>query len=309
MLLSVIIPVYNNPLALEQCLASFYVRRDLLDEVEFVVVDDGSDDAVTVSREEGVRLIRQPHGGASVARNAGIDVASGRFVWFFDADDCVDPDAFAALLSALRALPDDAELFHTGPMREVADNTNHLEPTGTTVQSSVAEILVPRSGCLDHTTYLISRTLLQCRPELRYPEGRSLLEDSLFVLRLLDAALVVYVNERLRPYLRKTSRHSVTAGSWSREQCRRWLPDIEAFFTAFAAFGVRHPDYQLKDLYNRYCYLYLRVLAVKGCPWTLLRDFRDRLREEGYRPATFKERLLQNTLVLALLSTSCRLLR
>lgn len=309
MLLSVIIPVYNNPSALEQCLASFFVCRDLPDAVEFVVVDDGSDVAQAIPQNDSVRLIRRTHGGASAARNAGIDVALGRFVWFFDADDCVDPDAYASMLAVLRELPDEAELFHTGPMRETQEKTSDSKASGATLKSSAAEILVPRSGCLDHTTYLVSRNLLQSRPELRYPEGRSLLEDSVFVLRLLDASPTVFVNDTLRPYLRRSSRQSVTAGSWSREQCRRWLPDIEAFFSEFASFWEKHPDYQLESLYNRYCYLYLRVLAVKGCPWPLLCDFNDRLWEDGYHPATFKERLLQNTLVLCLLSTFCRLLR
>lgn len=317
MLISFVIPVFNCSDSLKGCLHSL---SPLLTagEAEAVVVDDGSktDEAGAVRRcvdemkeqHSAITLVRIEHRGASAARNAGVEVAEGRFVWFFDADDRADPDTLASLMTAIKELPSDAELFHTGAMKTI--DACPAGMTGPTVSSSAAEILVPRSGCLDHTTYIIGRRLLQARSELRYAEGRSLLEDSVFVLRLLDAASVIYVNELLRPYVRVTGRSSLTAGSWKPEMCRRWLPDIEAFFDELIRFVADHSDYpHLEALYRRYCYLYLRVLAVKGCPWSLLRGFHDRLQASGYRPSTMKERLLNNIVILYLLSTCCRLLR
>ncbi|MBO7490187.1 MAG: glycosyltransferase family 2 protein [Bacteroidales bacterium] len=317
MLISFIIPVFNCSDSLKGCLRSLLPLL-MAGDAEAVVVDDGSDAeeaggiccCVDEMNEQlsAVVLVRIEHRGASAARNAGVEVAEGRFVWFFDSDDRADPDTLASLMTAIKELPSDAELFHTGAMKTI--DACPAGMTGPTVSSSAADILAPKSGCLDHTTYIISRRFLQARPELRYAEGRSLLEDSVFVLRLLDAASVIYVNESLRPYIRVTGRKSLTAGPWSQEMCRRWMPDIEAFFDEFTLFVANHSDYPyLEALYRRYCYLYLRVLAVKGCPWSLLRGFHDRLQASGYRPSTIKERLLNNIVILYLLSTCCRLLR
>lgn len=307
-LLTVIIPVYNDTAALERCLDSFFQRPQLLQDVAFVVIDDGSDVPVTVNRPL-VKVVRQLHSGAASARNAGIAHAVGRFVWFFDADDCVAPLHFGRLLEVLKSLPDEAMLFHTGPMQPGSDRVGEV-PASQSVQLSLSQLLLPRSGCLDHTTYLISLRLLQCQPDLRYPEGRSLLEDSSFVLQLLDAVPTIHAHLGLTPYIRSTCQPSQTSGAWSPTRCRQWLPDIEDFFDRFSAFVGRHSDCQhLYRLFDRYCYLYLRVLAVKGCPWSLLSDFRRRLQQIGYRPVSFKERLINNRCLLYLISTSCRLLR
>lgn len=318
MLISFIIPVYNCSDSLKGCLHSLSPLL-MAGDAEAVVVDDGSDDeeaggircCVDEMNEQlsAVVLVHIEHCGASAARNAGVEAARGHFVWFFDADDRADPDTLTSLSASLKELPSDVDLFHTGPMKTSRTGKESIT-CRTSRKCSAAEILVPRSGCLDHTTYIIGRRFLQARPELRYVEGRSLLEDSVFVLRLLDVASVIYVNELLRPYVRVTGRSSLTAGSWKPEMCRRWLPDIEAFFDELIRFVADHSDYPyLEALYRRYCYLYLRVLAVKGCPWSLLRGFHDRLQASGYRPSTIKERLLNNIVILYLLSTCCRLLR
>lgn len=307
-LLTVIIPVYNTAAALERCLDSFFLSPRFLQSVDFVVVDDGSDVPVCVDRPQ-VTVVRQSHAGAAAARNAGIAHADGRFVWFFDADDRVAPLHLDRLLELLQSLPDGALLFHTGPMQQGVDRVGEV-PVTPSAPLSLSQLLLPRSGCLDHTTYLVARGLLLHHPELRYPEGRSLLEDSSFVLQLLDTVATVHTHEGLSPYIRTSDQPSLTSGAWNSARCQQFLPDIIDFFDRLSAFVGRHPDCrQLPQLFDRYCYLYLRVLAVKGCPWNLLSEFRSRLHQLGYRPASLKGRLLNGRCLLFLLSTSCRLLR
>ena len=104
MKLSVIIPVYNAEAYLEKCVesvASFPMEK------EIVLVDDGSTDhsSEICDRFQGsgfkfqvsgsrfqvpeVKVIHQENRGVSAARNAGLDVATGDYVWFVDADDTV----------------------------------------------------------------------------------------------------------------------------------------------------------------------------------------------------------------------------
>ncbi len=89
MLLSVIVPVYNAGEYLKPCIESLLA---LPWEMEIIVVDDGSTDgAVEQLSVISYRLsiIRQTNQGVSAARNAGLKVAKGDWVWFVDADDKV----------------------------------------------------------------------------------------------------------------------------------------------------------------------------------------------------------------------------
>ena len=97
MKLSVIIPIYNAEAYLEKCVESvlsFPVEK------EVILVDDGSQDRsgeicerLAIKDEElGIRVIHQENKGVSAARNAGLDIATGDYVWFVDSDDTVLSD-------------------------------------------------------------------------------------------------------------------------------------------------------------------------------------------------------------------------
>ena len=105
--LSVVVPVYNAERFLPMLLDSLLAQT--LHEVEFILVDDGSTDsspallAQYARRDSRIRLLRQPNGGVSRARNAGIVAALGTYLAFADADDAVAPDFCSALLERAEA--------------------------------------------------------------------------------------------------------------------------------------------------------------------------------------------------------------
>lgn len=91
--------------ALQRCLGAL-AAQTVVDELEVVVVDDGSIDAAgvagCVSQMPGARLVVQRGSGPAAARNAGVRAASGTFVCFTD-DDCEPrPDWVEMLVNALR---------------------------------------------------------------------------------------------------------------------------------------------------------------------------------------------------------------
>ncbi|MEW5965707.1 MAG: glycosyltransferase family 2 protein [Pseudomonadota bacterium] len=89
---SVVIPAFNSAATLARAIES--VRAQTWPAHEILVVDDGSTDATAevAAGFDGVRLIRQPNSGVSVARNAGAAAATGDWLAFLDADDWYAPD-------------------------------------------------------------------------------------------------------------------------------------------------------------------------------------------------------------------------
>jgi len=104
MKISVIIPAYNGEKYIAACLDC--MARQTHRDLEIIVVDDGSTDrtAEIAAGYAGARLpqlkvIRQPNGGPSVARNAGMAAATGDYIHFMDVDDAIN-DRFYELLAA-----------------------------------------------------------------------------------------------------------------------------------------------------------------------------------------------------------------
>lgn len=103
-LISVIIPAYNAAAFIEEALRSVLVQTHR--NLEVIVVDDGSKDATAlIARSIGdprVRVVSQPNGGVSAARNTGLGLATGEYISFHDADDSMEPTNLAEKLQALR---------------------------------------------------------------------------------------------------------------------------------------------------------------------------------------------------------------
>ena len=99
--ISVIIPVYNTPLdKLEKCIESVLKLKNKCD-IEVLIIDDGSKDYIKKFFKEKfigeVVYQYKKNGGVSSARNMGLNIATGKFVCFVDADDIIVEDAFADL--------------------------------------------------------------------------------------------------------------------------------------------------------------------------------------------------------------------
>jgi glycosyltransferase involved in cell wall biosynthesis len=109
MKISFVIPVYNAAKYLNKCVDSIF-QSDLEDgQYEIILVDDGStDNSVEVSQQicaahSQVSLYTQKNQGSSVARNTGIDHATGDYIWFIDSDDFLDSSLLKNIYNDINA--------------------------------------------------------------------------------------------------------------------------------------------------------------------------------------------------------------
>lgn len=109
--ISVIIPCYNLGEYIIPSLES--IAGEILPETEFIFIDDGSSDD-TPSRLDsfcdsnpGCIVIHQENKGVSAARNAGLDIAVGEYVYLLDGDDLLTPGAMSTMLRLIKENPSD----------------------------------------------------------------------------------------------------------------------------------------------------------------------------------------------------------
>ena len=135
---SVVIPLYNKEKYIEATIRS--VLDQSCQDLEVLVVDDGSADGSLALAErfasDRVHIIRQENQGVSVARNTGIEHASGEFICFLDADDQWRPE-YLATIDALTEQYPESDIFVTAYAVNMGGGKVHYSTR-----------LEPETGCL-----------------------------------------------------------------------------------------------------------------------------------------------------------------
>lgn len=101
-LVSIVIPAYNVEHEIEECIHN--LMQQTYANYEVIVVNDGSTDKtkklcdLLVKNNDKIHVIHQENAGVSAARNAGIEIAKGKWIVFLDADDRMAPEAIESAL-------------------------------------------------------------------------------------------------------------------------------------------------------------------------------------------------------------------
>ena len=101
-MISVIIPVYNSEKYLRECLDS--VLSQTFQDMEIIAVNNGSSDSSGMILEEysgkdnRIKIINQENKGPGGARNAGLEMAKGKYLFFIDSDDRVEKNFLESLI-------------------------------------------------------------------------------------------------------------------------------------------------------------------------------------------------------------------
>lgn len=132
-ILSVIIPVYNVEQYVYECLLS--VIEQNYDNIEIIIVDDGSTDTSfslckqikEKYKNKHIKLIHQENKGLSVARNVGMEVASGEYIMFLDSDDMLMQNSISILVKYIEQYNADIYLYDSTMKNETNEEVNEME--------------------------------------------------------------------------------------------------------------------------------------------------------------------------------------
>lgn len=233
---SVIIPVYRVEEYLRECLDS--VVNQTLTNIEILCVDDGSPDHSAdivleyAEKHPNIKLIRKENGGLSSARNAGLEVAAGEYVYFLDSDDYIEPDMLQNLVELAEQNNLEIVYFNTNLIFENSQirklNQNYVDyytrrheySEICSGQSMFAQMRSHReffpSACLQ----LFRRSLIE-ENHLRFYEG-IIHEDNLFSFQCMILAERVGYDRR-KYYHRRMHGDSIMTTSKSMKNVEGYL--------------------------------------------------------------------------------------
>lgn len=101
--ISIIVPVYNGGATLGRCVNS--IVNQTYHNLEIILINDGSTDSSFsmledfAAQDSRIRVINQDNTGRNIARNRGMQLATGEFISFMDQDDWLDPNYFERLVA------------------------------------------------------------------------------------------------------------------------------------------------------------------------------------------------------------------
>ncbi len=197
---SVIMPAYNSEFYIRESIDS--VLAQSFTEFELIVVDDGSTDTTAAIVESytdsRIRLIRQPNGGVSVARNTGLAAARGQYITFLDSDDLYYPDFLKTLYHLIQSNRTEM-VFSDFSESYSAEDVNKTDThkarcfikdklLGTRVLTSDSQI----DGLPVHiNSVMISKKLIE-QYDIRFLPNVRLYEDGNFLFKAFLAAKKIY---------------------------------------------------------------------------------------------------------------------
>lgn len=233
---SVIVPVYKVEAFIGRCIRS--LMEQTLQETEFIIVDDCSpDNSISVvqtviqnypERRKQVRLIRhEANNGLPTARNSGLAVASGEFVFHCDSDDFVEPAMLEQMYK--KAKDADADIVWCDWMLSFGQNERYMkQPSYATSVEALKSML---SGTMKYNVWnKLVRRKLYVDNKIVFPAGYGMGEDMTMIRLFACAHKVAYVPKAFYHYVKlNTSAFSNTYSERHLDELRRNTDETLSF--------------------------------------------------------------------------------
>lgn len=200
-LCSVIVPIYNNEAELPRCIESI-LNQDYKN-FELILIDDGStDNSASVceqyaNKNSNIVFVSKPNGGAATARNLGISIADGEYIFFADSDDYVASNFCSVAVDAFEKENVDIVIF--GFEYIYLDKNRKVEKHQIKKSSLIDKTTAIRGTLIDGDINSMSCNKAFKKDifkDLRYPEG-IVFEDVGIIYRFMDKADKIYMDRNI----------------------------------------------------------------------------------------------------------------
>ena len=117
MVLTIVIPVYDVEKYIGKTLESISKQAANMNDVEVVIVNDGTpDDSMSIVKKytnliPNIFVIDQKNGGLSNARNTGLNNARGEYIWFVDSDDWIEDNSIKTIIDQIKQYSNRVDVY------------------------------------------------------------------------------------------------------------------------------------------------------------------------------------------------------
>lgn len=203
-LISIIVPVYNAEKTLHICLES--LSSQTYKEVQIIFINDCSTDKSLEVLEKfkaqsqfEIEIINhEVNRGVAAARNSGLDVVRGEYIYFVDADDEIDPDALE--LSINQSEKNNLDILGFSWYLTFEKNERKMkQPNFETPLDAIEKMM---RGTMRWNLWLfLFKTKLFVENNIRFMEGKNMGEDLMVAIKLFsNAEKVAYLDRHFYHY-------------------------------------------------------------------------------------------------------------
>ena len=264
-LISVIIPVYNVekflPYSLERVINQTYKN------LEIILINDGSTDGSKAicekyaKNDKRIKLLSQKNQGAAVARNTGLEVASGEYIGFVDSDDVISLEFYECLYKLLKETDSDiSECASVQISDEDLFNKNYKFDNINNLEYITTDSLGALNRINSEDIYITGKSIVvwnklykkELFDDIRFPAGKKY-EDDLTTYKLFNEIHKLVSTEKvLYNYVQRKNSLMHKEFSMSRLEALEVFDNYEQFFK----------EYNNRYLYAKCLVRYLRILCT-----------------------------------------------
>jgi len=219
--ISIILPVYNVEKYIKKCIQSILMQT--YTDFELLAIIDGSPDnslqVIQSFTDTRIKIFKKVNGGLSDARNYGLGMASGKYVYFLDSDDWIEPNLLEDCVAILDSEQLDLVIF--GYIHDVENNreqvlySNEVIPEKIIMKRGDQDLKIT-SKMINLLGYVWNKVYLRnflLENEISFEKGTLLVEDVLFntqvycrtkVLRTIDKAYYHYMDRPVPSLIKQT---------------------------------------------------------------------------------------------------------
>lgn len=195
MKLSIIIPVYNVEKHISRCLESLFNQDLNEDEYEVLIIDDGSkDNSINLVEQhylpshKNIFVHRRENQGVGAARNKGLDLAKGKYIYFIDPDDYLADNVLKTLLDySIKHKPDVLTFKSQATVLTNLRSRSQIPDSSFNITEQSGMDFIANHGFKNEVWWYFTKKSFLDSIGLRFIHGRWM-EDAIFTAKLLVQA-------------------------------------------------------------------------------------------------------------------------